>query len=156
MLNAFRFRMRGFSLVEALVALIVLSIGMLGIAGLHVESLRASRTALKRTEAVALASDMADRIRANRLGRNAYNKELTQTITAEVACTDTANCSPPEMAAHDLAEWQAAVAAALPNGACAVEVDPSTSPITYRITITWAEPGEEEDSSYELVMSAGI
>ena len=56
---------RGFSLVEAMVALMVLSIGMLGIAGLYVESLRAGRTAIYRTQAINLASDMAERIRAN-------------------------------------------------------------------------------------------
>ena len=56
----------GFSIVEALVALVVLSVGMLGIAALYVESLRAGRTAVYRTQAVNLAADMADRIRANR------------------------------------------------------------------------------------------
>ena len=57
---------RGFTLVEALVAMVVLSIGMLGIAALGIESLRASRAALVRTEAVTLATDMADRVRSNR------------------------------------------------------------------------------------------
>jgi len=52
--------------VEVLVALIVLSIGMLGIAALYLEGLRATRDALVRTQAVALTADMADRIRANR------------------------------------------------------------------------------------------
>ena len=63
---------RGVSLVEALVALIVMSIGMLGIAGLYIESVKANRSALLRTQAVALAYDMADRIRANRLAGNTY------------------------------------------------------------------------------------
>ena len=63
---------RGFSLVEVLVALIVLSVGMLGIASLYVDSLRAGRTALLRTQAVFLATDMADRIRANPTAGAAY------------------------------------------------------------------------------------
>ena len=58
-------RIRGFTLVEVLVALVVLAVGMLGIAGLYVESLRAGRTSIFRTTAVYLAADMADRIRAN-------------------------------------------------------------------------------------------
>lgn len=65
-------RSTGFSIVEALVALVVLSIGMLGIAALYVESLRAGRSAIYRTQAVNLASDMADRIRANRNARASY------------------------------------------------------------------------------------
>ena len=63
---------RGVSLVEALVALVVMSIGMLGIAALYIESVKANRGALLRTQAVALVLDMADRIRANRLARGTY------------------------------------------------------------------------------------
>ena len=68
-------RMSGFSIVEVLVALVVLAVGMLGIAALYVESLRAGRTAVYRTQAVNLASDMADRIRANRTAGDAYELE---------------------------------------------------------------------------------
>jgi prepilin-type N-terminal cleavage/methylation domain-containing protein len=56
---------RGFSLVEVLVALIVMSVGMLGIASLYVQSMQAGRTSLFRHNAVTLAGDVADRIRAN-------------------------------------------------------------------------------------------
>ena len=58
---------RGFSLLEAMIALVVLSVGMLGIAALHAQSLAASRTAQLRTQAVNLAGDMADRVRVNRV-----------------------------------------------------------------------------------------
>ena len=64
---------RGFGLVESLVALVVISVGMIGIAALYGQGLRASTTALARTRAVNLASDMADRIRANRRGEAGYN-----------------------------------------------------------------------------------
>ena len=50
-------RQRGFTLIEAMVALIVLSVGLLGIAALYGQTLRASRTSLYRTEAVNLAAD---------------------------------------------------------------------------------------------------
>ena len=58
-------RRAGFTLVEVLVALVVMAVGLLGIAGLYVEGLRAGRTAVYRSAAVTLASDMADRIRGN-------------------------------------------------------------------------------------------
>ena len=58
---------KGFTLVEVLVALVIFAVGLLGIAALHIEALNAGRTALNRTQAVALASDLADRIRANHL-----------------------------------------------------------------------------------------
>ena len=60
-------RARGFTLIEALIALVVLSVGMLGIAGLYLESLRSGCVTILRSDAVTLASDLADRIRA--LGR---------------------------------------------------------------------------------------
>ena len=59
-------RKRGFSLIEILITLVVLSTGLLGLAALHAEGLRSGRSACLRTKAVNLASDMADRMRSNR------------------------------------------------------------------------------------------
>ena len=67
-----RSRMAGISMVESLVALVIISVGMLGIAGLYLASLKAGRTANLRVQAVNLVSDMADRIRANKRGEAAY------------------------------------------------------------------------------------
>ena len=58
-------RLSGFTLVETLVALVVMSVGMLGIAALYIEGLRSGQTSIARTTAVNLAADMADRIRSN-------------------------------------------------------------------------------------------
>ena len=65
-------RQHGFSLIEALVAFLILSVGMLGIAGLYVQSMQAGRTSMFRHHAVTLAGDVADRIRANPGGGAAY------------------------------------------------------------------------------------
>ena len=58
-------KQRGFSLVEVLIALVIMSVGMLGIAGLYVQTMQAGRTSMLRHHAVTLAGDVADRIRAN-------------------------------------------------------------------------------------------
>lgn len=135
-------RARGFSLVEALVALVVLSVGMLGIAGLYLESLRSGRVTILRSQAVTLASDLADRIRANRLGGAGYTHAVADEPATVGNCLDAAGaCTPAQMAETDKAQWVAAVAAALPGGAGEVEVDAATAPDTYTITITWVEPG---------------
>ena len=55
----------GFTLVEVLIALVIMSVGMLGIAGLYVHTMQAGRTSILRHHAVTLAGDIADRIRAN-------------------------------------------------------------------------------------------
>ncbi len=160
-------RERGVTMVESLVALVVLSIGLLGIAGLFVESLRSSRTALLRTHAVNLAGDIADRILANGNARDAYDTATYAGAPALRGCAPTAadvgiNCSIAELAEDDLARWQAAVSDALPapaDPATAAVVDYTGAanpgrPDRYRITIAWQEPGINEPYSYstELVM----
>ena len=122
-------RERGVTMVESLVALVVLSIGLLGIAGLFVESLRSSRTALLRTHAVNLAGDIADRILANGNARDAYDTATYAGAPAIHHCAPTAadvgiNCSVAELAEDDLARWQAAVSNALPAPA-----DPATAAV---------------------------
>lgn len=63
---------RGVTIVEGLVALVILSVGMLGIASLYVASLKTGRTALTRTNAVNLVNDMLDSIRANGTATTSY------------------------------------------------------------------------------------
>src|SRR5215475_12901480 len=58
---------RGLTLIETLVALVIMSVGLLGIAALHVESVKAARAATLRTKAITLAVDMAEKMRANRV-----------------------------------------------------------------------------------------
>jgi type IV pilus assembly protein PilV len=150
-----RQRIAGFSIVEVLVALVVLSIGMLGIAALYVESLRAGRSAVYRTQAVNLASDMADRIRANRNAQNAYALAAAATPT-EQGCSPTPDddtpvaCTPGDLAQDDMARWRAAIADQLPGngqstptGTITVTVPPNAAQTRmYSIQVTWSEPGE--------------
>lgn len=142
-------QVRGFSLLEAMVALVVLSVGMLGIAALHGQSLAASRTAQLRTQAVNLAGDMADRIRVNRLGAAAYaGAAENNQCDPQSGGVD---CTPAQMAAHDLFVWQAQLARLLPNGAGSVDYDGSADPPTYTIGVSWTEPGEGT-LTYSLVV----
>lgn len=137
-----RHGVRGFSLIEAMVALLVLSIGLLGIAALYVETLRASRTALYRTEAVVHATDLADRMRANRNPANAY------------ACGSP--CVPANggnaIADADLADWMNAIGAALPAGSAdvAFTAATATTPAVYLITVNWTEVGQDDPATYQL------
>jgi type IV pilus assembly protein PilV len=150
---------RGFSLVEALVALVVMSIGMLGIAALYVESLRSGTSALLRSQAVALASDMADRIRANPNAGAAYAKTVDQTVATVAACLPggSGTCSQTDMAATDLALWTqqlddrsddpAKGQLGLPSGRGTVAVS-AAAPLVYTITVSWLESGQTTASTY--------
>jgi len=130
---------RGFSLVEVLIALIILSVGMLGIAGLYVQSMQAGRTSMFRHNAVTLVGDIADRIRANPSAGAAY----TATTGVDNDCVGgDVNCTPAEMAAQDIDLWQEQADASLPNGTVTVTLDSSVVPPSYQITVGWDEPGE--------------
>lgn len=147
-------RVRGFSLIEALVALVVLSVGLLGIAALYVTSVSSGRTATLRTQAVMLASDLADRIRANRGGGLTYDDAASGVGAFTAACQPGGGgggaCPPATMANEDKAEWLALVTARLPGATTLVSVVGPPLPNTYTITLNWTEPGIPPQS-YTLV-----
>ena len=157
-------RQQGFSLIESLVALVVLATGMLGIAALYVESLRSAQTAHSRTKAINLAADMADRIRANRAGRINYVAGQESAGARPRVCGTTVgavaqNCTPGEMAAYDIWLWKTMAGntadarfqqTGLPNGRAEIQVDTSTQPNSFTIRITWTE--KEDELSYTLSM----
>jgi type IV pilus assembly protein PilV len=143
--------LRGFTIVEALVALVVLAVGMLGIASLYVTTLRASGGATSRMQAINLASDLGDRIRANREAEAAYAGAPAANGTTCIG--NAVTCDAAAMAAHDLFVWQAAIQAALPGAPVGVvTVDTDTNPTTYEIRVSWVEAGETVAQSYMLSM----
>ncbi len=136
-------RSSGFSLVEVLITLVIMSVGMLGIAGLYVQSMQAGRTSMFRHHAVTLAGDVADRIRANPTAGIAYNHAATATGTDNSCVTGGVDCSPAEMAANDIFLWQAQAQDTLPAGSVTVVFDNGVNPPSYQITVGWNEPGEQ-------------
>ena len=142
---------QGFTLVEVLVALVIFAVGLLGIAALHIESLNAGRSALNRTQAVALASDLADRIRANREacvpGTDPCEYEGDGAETAE--CETTTGCSPDQLAANDVFRWRAIGTQQLPGFDSTIDWTGGT-PNQYVITVEWIEPGAAAPNDYSL------
>ena len=128
----------GFTLIEVLIALVILSVGMLGIAGLYVHSMQAGRTSLFRHHAVTLAGDVADRIRANPRAAAAY-----ALAGGNNNCVNGGiDCTPAQMAANDIFLWDQQAVDTLPNGTVTVVFDITVLPPTYQITVAWDEPGE--------------
>lgn len=129
-------RQRAFSLVEVLIALVIMSVGMLGIAGLYVQSMQAGRTSLFRHHAVTLAGDVADRIRSNPRAGIGY-----EVAGADNFCIDGGtDCSELEMAENDILLWEQQADDSLPNGAVDVVFDDTVNPPTYTISVSWDEP----------------
>lgn len=138
----------GFSLVEVLIALVIMSVGMLGIAGLYVHTMQAGRTSLFRHHAVTLAGDVADRIRANPLAGVGY-------IVAGVDnnCVDGGiDCTRAEMAQHDIFLWAQQAGDTLPTGTVNIVFNNAIVPATYQITISWNEAGQNPPPQYQITI----
>lgn len=144
---------RGLSLLEVMVAVVVFSIGLLGVGALMTSAIRGNHTALQRTTAQTLASSMEARMARNSLSiwRGDYNGTYSGGGGPEC---ETQFCDPAMMAAADGALWGQQIADALPGGsgtiAClntAVLPAGTVGSPPYsgmcQITISWTELGDE-------------
>ena len=114
---------RGIALMEALIAIVLLSFGALGYAALQMKGLSASSSAMWRSKAGILAYEMADRMRANRAGVVAGSYNALGAPQAVNDCGATADCTPARMAQLDHAQWNATLANDLPGGSGVVCLD---------------------------------
>ncbi|MBF0186552.1 MAG: type IV pilus modification protein PilV [Magnetococcales bacterium] len=131
----------GFSLLEILMTLTLLSIGFLGIAKLQFTSLRYTQSSMARSQAAVLADDILDRMRANRdVAQDTdvadddclYAIALAESVTDPPDCIN-GTCTAANMASFDLSEWKTAVADALPSGDGSVSRNGSV----FTITVQW-------------------
>ncbi len=129
---------QGFNLIENLVTLFILSVGLLGVAGMQAVALKTHQQSHHYDKALSLAQEMAGRIRANMEGASLgyYNmRQSTPTVTVDEnsSCMNATGCSSIEMTGHDLWEWQRAVGRTLPEGKGFVCQDstPSLDPVAY-------------------------
>ena len=102
----------GFTLLEVLIAMVVLAIGLLGLAGLQATGLSNNQSAYYRSHATQLAYDIADRIRANSSQIATY---LAPTAALTPGCLSVASCTPQQLANHDISEWNTGIST-LPRG----------------------------------------
>lgn len=125
---------QGITLIEILVSLVILSLGLLGVAALQGRGLQASYDAYLYSQASSLAYEMAERIRANE--GTAYNLAMTGTAPTGTACnTATSLCTATEMASYDLASWINRLNQ-LPSGQGQV-TKAGAAPSTYTIIVRW-------------------
>ncbi|MGI2028825.1 type IV pilus modification protein PilV [Endozoicomonas acroporae] len=124
---------KGFTLIETLVALLILSIGLLGMAGLQIVSLQSSNGALSRSQATMLSYDLVERIRRNPEQID-YYKDSLDTKPESTNCIST-TCTAEQLAQEDLFQWSTELDQAIP-GAIANMTDKDNQ---YTLSISWNE-----------------
>ncbi|GMU47009.1 MAG: type IV pilus modification protein PilV [Pseudomonadales bacterium] len=134
--NPLPFRQRGIGLIEVLIAAFIFAIGLLGLARLETANFRNNHGAQLRSQAMALAYDIIDRMRANR--ERALEGDYDIDIGDDAPSGTT-------VAATDLQEWKAGLADVLPAGDGSV-TRAVAGPVTrFTVIVQWDDSRSEED-----------
>lgn len=131
-------RQRGLSLIESLISLLVLALGVMGLAGVQTRLLVETRTANYRATAIGLIDDLTNKIALNRTASLAgnYNLAWAAAATAAQGCA-AAQCTGAQLAQSDLNQWRASVARLLPGSDASVFFSPN-DPRQIGIAVSWA------------------
>lgn len=143
---------QGATLIEVMVAVLVLSIGLLGVASLQLFGLRYNQSAYLRSQATVLAYDIADRMRANPNGVSAgyYDNIDSASLPTDPACIST-GCTNQQLANHDIREWGSYFTGAAP-------VLPSATGTVVKVgsnyvaTISWTELEKSGSTTQSVVI----
>lgn len=124
---------RGVSLIEVLVAVLIFSVGMIGVAGLLVMATRSNHTAYLRTQAAFLAGNMADRMGANPVGvwngnYDSSDYPVSASTAANADCS--AGCTPEALAQADQRNWSRQLSTFLPAVQATIACDASSAGYT--------------------------
>lgn len=136
---------QGFALLEVVIAMFILAIGILGAGALQTVGMQTSQGAYYRSQAMLLAGDALDRMRANRTVASSYVGN-TDTSTDPACLTSNDGCTLAELAVADLGQWGVQVLRSGLPGARGVISSPSTN--RYVIRVTWNE-NEWQTGKYE-------
>jgi type IV pilus assembly protein PilV len=140
-------RAKGFSLVEVMVALVIVAFGLLGLAKMESLALSSTSVAGARSLAAIEASSMAAAMHANRAywatgsALNVTTVTTASTAPTSAICTTAGVCNAQQMALYDLQQWAVALKAVLPNFLGTITCSTTTPPVNCTITIQWAEAG---------------
>ena len=142
----------GFTLIEVLVSLVILSIGLLGMAKLVMVGAHSNDSAYMRSQATTLAYEMLDTMRANSTGAAAGNYATALGVAAGTAptpaCNGAAVCSNAQLAVWDIYSWKQNLALALPGGTGSIATSAPNLPLTVTIKVQW------DDSAGQLAFNA--
>ena len=135
---------RGFSLLEVLIALLVVSVGLLGMGALLITTHANNQSSLYRGQSAMLAREIVERMRVNVAEAKAGNYDSdtkTWSIPTQDCAVGGADCSPAQMRQHDLRVWSARMTSLLPGGYATINTviptDPAVEPVEVTVTLGW-------------------
>ncbi|RLU00871.1 type IV pilus modification protein PilV [Ketobacter sp.] len=131
-------RQTGVGLIEVLVALLILTIGILGMVALQTRALQFSQDSVYTSQALMMAYEMTDRMRANRGSENDYLVDYGTDVAAGTNC-ESSVCTATQMARFDTSLWKQAIAANLPYGDGEITVDNTGTRPFYTISIRYTD-----------------
>jgi len=144
---------RGFSMIEVLVTLVIIAIALLGAAGMQLYAMRINQGGEFRTQAIFLASDIVERMEANK--QEAINGSYVQGNTTDAGTLSTACsaavCNAASLAAYDLNQWGNTIEALLPQASWQITQTSAGNPSTYNIVINWTEHSTDKVSHGETL-----
>jgi type IV pilus assembly protein PilV len=132
---------RGFSMIEVLITMLIISLAVLGVVGLQAHAMRLNQGGLFRAQAVFLAGDLAERMEANKVAAIAGSYEVATSNTPATSSNTcaTTQCTGDELASNDLSQWQNAISQTLPQASWSVTLSTAGNPVTYTIVISWID-----------------
>lgn len=137
---------QGAFMIEVLITILIMSVGLLGVAAMQAAALKGGNDSILRSKAVASVADISDRIRANIGGLASYTRALSGDPVASPPDCVANQCTALQMATYDMSQWFLALkdpaypASGLP-GAQAAIVQPGAgvSPGLLTITVQWTD-----------------
>ena len=139
-------------MLEILITLTIIAIALLGTAGLQMYAIRIGQSGQFRTQAVFLASDIAERMEANRMAAVNGNYVVGATNTPSVATSDcrATPCNEISLAAFDISQWENTIISMLPQPSWEITQTTPGNPSIYTIRISWADRSSVSTSRGEI------
>ena len=164
---------RGFSMIEVLVSLLVIGVGLMGLSGLQVASMKGTSNAHSRNVATNLAMELSERMRANpnAIDDGFYENDIDCNSNEPTQCKTSAFCSPQQVARIDVQEVMCGVrknnvreggaANLLPNSSlvvdhnsdCDTNIDDDNETT---ITISWSRMIVDKDQDVDATSTVSI
>lgn len=139
-------------MIEVLVAALVVALGILTMVVMQINVTKATKTSEVRAMGALLVGDIADRMRANRLGFLANAYQITETLDEPPTFTECAraeaNCNEQQMASQDLSDWLTNLRFALPNGTARITAANTTGNVNgVDLWLIWTDPEDQSTAS---------